>query len=62
MAQPYLDSAGNVSSAVANDLQNLALAMRQQAVLGTPPAALAVTGAVVAADAITGLPNVIYDV
>ncbi len=64
MAQPYLDSAGNVNTAIASDLQNLTFALRQQvAIPGDPPlAALAVTAAVVAADAITGLPNVVTDV
>jgi hypothetical protein len=62
MAQPYLDSAGNVNTAVANDLQNLTFAMRQQVVVPAPLAALAATGSVVAADAITGLAQTVTDV
>lgn len=57
MSQPYLDSAGNVNSAVANDVQNLTFALRQQAVIpgGVVPASVAVASAAVVADAITGL-------
>ena len=60
MSQPYLDSAGNVNTAVANDLQNFAFAMRQQAIPGTPVPAAVV--AAVIADAITGLTNSVTDV
>jgi hypothetical protein len=64
MAQPYLDSAGNVNSAVASDIQNLVFAMRQQvANSGNPnPASVAAASAAVVADAITGMTNVVTDV
>jgi hypothetical protein len=57
VAQPYLDSAGNVNPAIANDVQNLVFAMRQQVAISgnPPPAAVAVAAAQVAADNITGL-------
>jgi hypothetical protein len=64
MAQPYLDSAGNVNTAVANDIQNMVFAMRQQvANPGIPnPASVAAVSAAVVADNITGLTNVVTDV
>jgi hypothetical protein len=63
MSQPYLDSAGNVNTAVANDIQNFVLAARQAAAV--PQAAAATQAAVVAAgaqlstDAVTGMPNTV---
>ena len=62
MSQPYLDSAGNVNTAVASDVQNFAFAVRQQAVLPFVPATVAAAGAAVVADAITGLTNSVTDV
>ncbi len=64
MAQPYLDSAGNVNTAVANDLQNFTFALRQQVAIpgGVALPALAITAAVVAADAITGLVQTATDI
>jgi len=57
MSQPYLDSAGNVNTAVASDLQNMTFAFRQQAAIpgGVVPATVPAAAAVVVADAITGL-------
>lgn len=59
MTQPYLDSAGNVNTAVASDIQNAVFAARQAAAVPLPStqANQAAVGAVVANDAITGLPN-----
>ena len=59
MAQPYLDSAGNVNTAVANDIQNAVFAARQAAAVPLPStqANQAAVGAVVAADSVTGLTN-----
>jgi hypothetical protein len=65
MAQPYLDSAGNVNTAVASDIQNFVLAMRQQAALpaNPVPASVAAASAQVVADNITGLTSgVVTDV
>lgn len=62
MAQAYLDSAGNVNPALADDLNNFVTALRQRAVIQGNPGALpaaAAAGAVVAADPVTGLPNVV---
>ena len=57
MSQPYLDSAGNVNTAVASDIQNLTFALRQQAAIpgGVVPASVPAASAAVVADAITGL-------
>jgi hypothetical protein len=64
MSQPYLDSAGNVNTAVASDIQNLVFAQRTTAAIPAPAAQamVAATAAQVATDAITGLPNVVTDV
>ena len=57
MAQPYLDSAGNVNTAVANDIQNATFAARQAAAVPLPStqANQQTAGTVVVSDAVTGL-------
>ena len=64
MAQPYLDSAGNVNTAVASDLQNFTFAMRQQAAIpgGAVLTSVPAASAAVVADNIAGLANVVTDV
>jgi hypothetical protein len=64
MSQPYLDSAGNVSSAVASDLQNFAFAIRAAAIVPSAATSAAATmaGTVVNNDAITGLAQTVTDV
>jgi hypothetical protein len=61
MAQPYLDSAGNVNTAVANDVQNYVFAVAQNAALGslasTQAAVQATATQVFTTDAVTGLTN-----
>jgi formaldehyde-activating enzyme involved in methanogenesis len=52
----YLDSAGNVNTAVANDVQNFVFANRQAAAtFGVTQAAVASTGAQLVSDGLTGL-------
>jgi hypothetical protein len=64
VAQPYLDSAGNVNTAVANDIQNFVLAQRATAAVPATAAQpmVAAAAAQVATDQVTGLPNVVTDV
>jgi hypothetical protein len=58
----YLDSAGNVNTAVASDAQNFVFANRQAAAVGQQSPAAAVLVAATAAqlfttDAVTGVPT-----
>ena len=64
MSVPYLDSAGNVSSAVANDIASFVYAARQAGAIPLPAtqAALTATGSQLSADGVTGMPNVVTDV
>lgn len=51
----YLDSAGNVNTAVANDVANLIYAQRAASQTGMGAASVAATSAQVVTDAVTGL-------
>lgn len=55
----YLDSAGNVNTAVANDVQNFVFAMRQAAAVPVAPtqSAAVAAGAQLVTDGLTGLTN-----
>jgi hypothetical protein len=59
MSTAYLDSAGNVNTAIANDVQNFQFAVAQAAAVpnAATQAALAVVSAQVGTDNITGLPS-----
>ncbi len=61
MSAPYLDSAGNVNTAVAADIASFVYASRAAAAAPAQPMVNA-TAAQVAADNITGMPNVVTDV